>query len=72
MVNRSYLSRRSCRNFDNTKPIPQEYIDELKTVINLSPTSTNSQGFSAIFVTDKKVKELIKSINFNQPHILDA
>ena len=52
MINRSYLSRRSCRNFDTSKPIPKEYIDEIKTVINLSPTSTNSQGFSAIFVSD--------------------
>ena len=72
MINRSYLSRRSCRSFDTTKPVPEEYYDELKTVINLSPTSTNSQGFSAIFVKDKQIKEIIKSINFDQPHIADA
>ena len=72
MINRSYLSRRSCRNFDTSKTIPKEYIDEIKTVINLSPTSTNSQGFSAIFTKDPKIKELIKSINFSQKHITDA
>ena len=72
MINRSYLSRRSCRSFDTSKPIPEEYINEIKTVINLSPTSTNSQGLSAIFTKDPKIKELIKSINFDQKHIVDA
>ena len=72
MIQRSYLSRRSCRSFDTSKPIPEEYINEIKTVINLSPTSTNSQGFSVIFTKDQKIKELIRSINFDQKHITDA
>ncbi len=71
MVNSLYKNRTSTRSYTEEK-ISQNIIDDLKEVINLSPTSMNCQAFSAIFVTDDKLKEKLKECNFNNKHVAAA
>lgn len=66
-----YLDRVSVRDFDK-KPMPQKDIDLITKVINNSPTSTNAQQFSAIIVTDPKLKAWIGKNNWGQQHIADS
>lgn len=65
------LKRRSERNYKNI-PIEQEKIDYLIKVINSSPTSTNSQDFSAIIVSDKELRQKITLGYETQKHIVEA
>ena len=53
---KEFEKRTSVRYFLN-KEIEPEKINKLKEIINLSPTSMNCQAFSAIFITDQKIKE---------------
>lgn len=68
---KNQLSRTSVRSYTN-KPITKEIIDTLKAAINNAPTSMNNQCFSAIFVTDNKVKELYKKANWGQEHLVSC
>lgn len=65
------LERTSCRSFIDKK-IEKNKIDTLKKVINSVPTSVNAQSFSAIFITDQKIKDDISKINWNQKHVSQA
>lgn len=68
---KEFEKRTSVRYFLN-KEIEPEKINKLKEIINLSPTSMNCQAFSAIFITDQKIKEKLSIINFNQEHLKRA
>lgn len=65
------LNRTSCRNYLDKK-ISKDIVDQLKQIVNSSPTAINSHQFSAIFITDKKTKEELTKFNFNQPHVNQA
>lgn len=71
MINEKWLYRTSCRSFTNEK-IDEKTINDLKTIINLSPTSMNCQAFSAIFITDKDKLQAIFENNFKNKFILSA
>lgn len=71
MINPNYLNRTSVRHYLD-KPLDPKTIEDLKTIINLSPTSMNCQGFSAIFVTDPSIKEQLKACNFDNKHVANA
>lgn len=64
-------NRVSQRNYLD-KEISPEIIEEIKEVINNSPTSINGHSFSAIIIKDEKVKKKISSLNWNQQHIIDS
>lgn len=68
---KQYLERVSVRDFDK-KPMPQKDIELITQVINNAPTSTNTQQFSAVVVTDQKLKEWISVKNWGQKHIADS
>ena len=70
MINK-ILNRASCRSY-KLKNIEKSKIEKLKKIINSSPTSVNASQFSAIFITDKKTKQDIASMNWDQPHIMQA
>lgn len=70
-VIKNILERRSERNYKNT-PIEKDKINKIIDVINSSPTSTNSQDFTAIVVTDKALREKISLGLPTQKHIVDA
>lgn len=65
------LNRTSCRDYTDQK-LSSEQIEKIKDVINSVPTSINQQGFSAIFVTDKKTKEVLSEINWGQKHLVSC
>ena len=66
-----FTKRVSVRDYTNEK-ITEDQIKTLTDVINNSPTSTNTQQFSAIIITDEKMKEFISQRNYFQSHIKDA
>lgn len=68
---KNYLERVSVRDFDK-KPMPKKDIELITQVINNAPTSTNSQQFSAIIVTDQKLKDFISTNNWGQKHIAES
>ncbi|MDR2823206.1 MAG: nitroreductase family protein [Mycoplasmataceae bacterium] len=70
MINK-LLQRASVRKY-SAKPIEREKLEALKKVINASPTSMNIQSFSAIFVTDPKVRAQLRLINWGQEHVESA
>jgi nitroreductase len=65
------LNRTSCRSYLD-KPIEQEKIEQLKAIINHSPTAMNRQDFSCIFVTDKNKIANLSGYAGGQKHILEA
>lgn len=71
MINEQWLYRTSCRSFTEEK-INEKTINELKTILNLSPTSMNCQAFSAIFITEKDKIQAIFENNFKNKFILNA
>lgn len=68
---KQYLDRVSVRDFDK-QPMSQKDIELITQVINNAPTSTNTQQFSAIIVTDQELKEWIAVNNWGQKHIADS
>lgn len=68
---KNILERRSERNYKNI-PIEQEKINKLINVINSSPTSNNSQDFSAIIVTNKELREKISLGLETQKHVIEV
>jgi len=67
-----FINRTSIRDFDPEHKLTDDEIKTIKEVINNSPTSTNGQQFSAIIITDEKIKKIISKHNWNQQHILDS
>ena len=68
---KKYIERTSVRDFKNEKMSIKD-IETITKVINNSPTSTNTQQFSAIIITNKEVKDKIATLNWGQQHIKDA
>lgn len=68
---KNILERRSERSY-KSQPIEKEKIDQIISVINSSPTSTNSQDFSAIIVDDIELKKKISLGLPTQQHIIEA
>lgn len=65
------LKRTSVRSF-KAKNIEKSKIETIKQVINSAPTAKNFQCFSAIFITNQKIKDKLCEINWNQKHIKQA
>ncbi|MCC3161106.1 MAG: nitroreductase family protein [Mollicutes bacterium PWAP] len=66
-----FTKRTSVRDFTDKK-FTEEEIQELIEVINNSPTSFNSQQYSAILIRDQETKDYICKMNWNQKHIADS
>ena len=65
------LQRSSVRAFSKHKLTNRE-IELIKSAINSSPTSTNAHQFSAILITNQKLKDAIMEANYGQKHIGDG
>lgn len=65
------LKRTSIRSFKDKK-LDIKTIEQLKQVVNASPTWKNYQDFSAIFITDQNTKDKLSVYNLNQNHIKTA
>lgn len=64
--------RRSINYFDPDKSIPDETLQELLTVANLSPSSFNLQPWKVIVVKDKERKKVLRRCAFDQPKVEEA
>lgn len=66
-------SRYTTKKYDSSKKIGAEQIEQLKEILQLSPSSINSQPWNFLFVEDKKLKDqLAKASLFNQHKVEDA
>ena len=56
----------------NGKKVPQEKIENIIEAISLAPTSSGLQPFEVFVISNKKIKESIKPIAWNQSVITDC
>lgn len=59
MLNELFLKRQSCRNFDGDREVERDKIERIMENVRLSPSACNSQPYSFIAVTTKKLAEKI-------------
>lgn len=67
---KSFQKRYTTKKFNSDKKIESHKINELKQILQLSPSSINSQPWKFIFVSDAKAKsELAKASFFNDQKV---
>ncbi|MFF2480848.1 nitroreductase family protein [Paenibacillus sp. NPDC058071] len=75
-VNQSFLdvlqSRRSVRHYDPSFVISQEEIQEILELATKSPSSSNTQSWRFLVVTDPELKKQLQPIANNQQQVADA
>lgn len=66
-------NRYTTKQYDPTKKIAPEQLEELKEILWLSPSSINSQPWKFSFVSDRETKEKLSVISWlNTQRILDC
>ncbi|MBI4116399.1 NAD(P)H-dependent oxidoreductase [Candidatus Pacearchaeota archaeon] len=60
--------RYATKAFDGKK-IPEQKINELLEIIRYAPSSFNMQPWKIIVISDKKLKEKLSPVSWNQPQI---
>jgi len=66
-------SRYSTKKYDAEKKVSEDLIQELKTILRLSPSSINSQPWKFIFVGDEALKRNLAAVSyFNEAKINEA
>lgn len=60
----SMQQRYTTKKYDPTKKIDNEKIEELKQILQLSPSSINSQPWKFTFVSDQKTKEKLSKVSW--------
>ncbi len=66
-------SRYTTKSYDPNKRVPEDTITELKEILNLSPSSINSQPWKFIFISEERLKSELASVSyFNQQKINEA
>lgn len=56
--------RYTTKKYDATKKIDDQKIEELKQILQLSPSSINSQPWKFTFVSDQKTKEKLSKVSW--------
>jgi nitroreductase len=64
-------SRRSIRDYD-PNPIPESDVREILRLTGLAPSSSNTQPWRFVVVTNKEVRASIRAAAFNQRQLLTA
>jgi len=66
-------NRYTTKKYDPTKNIEDEKIEELKEILQLSPSSINSQPWKFIFVSDKETKQNLSEVSWlNTNKVIDS
>ena len=60
----SMQQRYTTKKYDPTKKIDSQKIEELKQILQLSPSSINSQPWKFTFVSDQKTKEKLSEVSY--------
>jgi len=70
---KSMQSRYTTKKYDTTKKIENETIEELKAILQLSPSSINSQPWKFTFVSSKDTKQKLSEVSWlNTNKVLDS
>ena len=64
--------RYATKKMDSTRVVPQEKIEAIIEAIRMSPTSSGTQPFELIVVTNKNIREEICKAASNQTPIIDG
>jgi nitroreductase len=64
--------RRSINFFDASKTIPDETVNELLSIANLTPSSFNLQPWEVVVVKSPERKQALRKCAFNQPKAEEA
>lgn len=68
--------RHTCKAFDPTRKISEEHIESLKTLLQFSPSSTNSQPWHFVLASSEEGKATVakatEQYGFNTAKILNA
>ncbi len=71
-----YLSdlkwRYATKKFDSTRQIPDAIVEELQESIRLSASSYGLQPYEVFVITDKKVREKLRTHSWGQSQLTDA
>lgn len=66
-------NRYTVKKYNPQGKISDEQIEELKEILNLSPSSINSQPWNFIFVSDPELKKQLAEVSFiNKEKVLDC
>lgn len=57
--------RYTVKKYNPEAKISQEKIDELKAILNLSPSSINSQPWNFVFINDQQTKEKFSEFSYH-------
>lgn len=69
----SMKNRYTTKKYDSTKRIMDSEIQELKEILQLSPSSINSQPWKFIFVSDKETKQKLSEVSWlNTNKVIDS
>jgi FMN reductase [NAD(P)H] len=66
------LNRKTIRNYDKNKAVPDSVIEKIIASVHKAPTSFNAQGLSVISIEDKKVREEVVKLVWNQQQVMDC
>ena len=69
----SMQRRYTTKKFDPSKKIDSRHITALKTILQLSPSSTNSQPWKFSFISDDEIKQKLSEVSWlNTNKVLDC
>lgn len=57
--------RYTVKKYDSQTKVDPEKISELKAILNLSPSSINSQPWNFVFINDQQTKEKLSEISYH-------
>lgn len=58
-------NRYAVKKYNPEAKISQEKIDELKAILNLSPSSINSQPWNFVFIKTQGIKEQLSEFSYH-------
>ena len=65
--------RYTTKKYNSAKKIEPKQIEELKQILQLAPSSINSQPWKFTFVSDKETKQKLSEVSWiNTPKVLDC
>jgi nitroreductase/dihydropteridine reductase len=64
--------RNAIKNFDHTKKVSPELLDELLTAIQLSPSSAGLQNYKVLVVENPEIREKLREAAHGQAQLTQA
>jgi len=69
----SIEKRYTTKQYDPSKKLSEDVIEDLKSILHLSPSSINSQPWKFLFIRDPEMKKKLSEVSWvNTQKILDA